>query len=50
MGNKKQFEYLREENRLKYIMANYAINWKDGTSTHLNKETNKIETIKTELL
>jgi hypothetical protein len=54
MGNKKQFEHLRnkvkEENRLKYIMANYAINWKDGTTTHLNQKTNKIETIKTKLL
>ena len=41
MGNRKQFEYLRN---------NYAINWKDETTTYLNKETNKIETIKTKLL
>ena len=48
MGNKKQFESLRrakKENRV-----HYAINWKDGTTTYLNKETNKIETIKTKLL
>lgn len=48
MGNKKQFEHLRKaekENR-----ALYSINWKDGTTTYLNQETNKIETIKTKLL
>ena len=48
MGNRIQFEYLRKakkDNR-KY----YSINWKDGTTTYLNKETNKIETIKTKLL
>jgi len=48
MGNRKQFEHLRKakkDNR-KY----YSINWKDGTTTYLNQETNKIETIKTKLL
>ena len=48
MGNKKQFERLRKakkDNR-KY----FYINWKDKTTTYLNKETNKIETIKTKLL
>ena len=48
MGNRKQFEHLiraKKDNR-----AHYSINWIDGTTTYLNKETNKIETIKTELL
>jgi len=48
MGNKKQFQYLRQvkkDNR-KY----FYINWKDKTTTYLNQETNKIETIKTKLL
>tara|TARA_R110000744_G_scaffold248518_1_gene364906 strand:+ start:1347 stop:1496 length:150 start_codon:yes stop_codon:yes gene_type:complete len=49
MGNRIQFEHLRnkvkEDNR-----AHYSINWTDGTTTYLNKETNKIETIKTKLL
>lgn len=48
MGNRKQFEHLRKakkDNR-KY----FYVNWKDGTTTYLNQETNKIETIKTRLL
>jgi len=48
MSNKKQFEHLRslkKDNR-RY----YSINWIDGTTTYLNKETNEIETIKTKLL
>tara|TARA_R110000782_G_scaffold26597_1_gene68035 strand:+ start:99 stop:245 length:147 start_codon:yes stop_codon:yes gene_type:complete len=48
MGNRKQFEYLRKAK--KDNRAHYSINWKDGTTTFLNKETNKIETIKTKLL
>jgi hypothetical protein len=48
MGNKKQFEYLRKAK--KESRAHYSINWIDGTTTYLNQETNKIETIKTKLL
>ena len=33
-----------------YKRAHYSINWMDGTTTYLNQETNKIETIKTKLL
>jgi len=48
MGNKKQFEHLRKAK--KENKQYYSINWIDGTTTYLNKETNKIETIKTRLL
>ena len=48
MGNRKQFEHLRKAK--KDNRAHYSINWIDGTTTYLNKENNKIETIKTELL
>ena len=48
MGNKKQFEHLRSAK--KESRVHYSINWVDGTTTYLNKETNKIETIKTKLL
>ena len=48
MSNKIQFEHFRkaEKDNRKY----FYINWKDKTTTYLNQETNKIETIKTELL
>ena len=48
MGNRKQFEHLRKAK--KENKQYYSINWIDGTTTYLNKETNKIETIKTKLL
>jgi uncharacterized protein YbcV (DUF1398 family) len=48
MGNKIQFQHLI--NLKKHNRAHYSINWIDGTTTYLNKETNKIETIKTKLL
>ena len=49
MGNRIQFEHLRNKAK-KDNKQYYSINWIDGTTTYLNKETNKIETIKTRLL
>ena len=48
MSNRIQFEHIRKAK--KENKQYYSINWKDGTTTHLNQETNKIETIKTKLL
>ncbi len=56
MGNRKQFEHLRKakkDNKQYYSICDFNTPffcWKDGTTTYLNKETNKIETIKTKLL
>ena len=48
MSNKIQFEHLRKAKKDNRV--HYSINWIDGTTTYLNKQTNKIETIKTKSL